>query len=308
MPGQTDPLRPRQALAAIVAASAAPYGYTISIWSSGAVLMRSHGTPRVGDVFAFVAGAVIAFALLALLTRGAVAEPATDRAPDRVLAGTMHLLAAGAAVGAAALLAELGGWEAWPLGSFAATAIYLLGAGAELALVSRLMGARRAAPAVWIEQHAGPRAELRPLFELAEDSAAQLDSYLDSGRVFVAVCGDRVVGHVQVTETDRQGELEIKNVAVVASHRHRGIGRALVEAAIELACEESRSTVLVATATADVDNLRFYQRLGFRMRSIERDAFTAATGYGPETSADGIELRDRAWLELPLDRALCSGP
>jgi hypothetical protein len=29
-----------------------------------------------------------------------------------------------------------------------------------------------------------------------------------------------------------------------------------------------------ATAAADTGNLRFYQRQGFRMRSIERDAFT----------------------------------
>jgi ribosomal protein S18 acetylase RimI-like enzyme len=109
-----------------------------------------------------------------------------------------------------------------------------------------------------------------------------------------------------MTETGLPEEAEIKNMAVLASHRHRGIGRALIATAIELAREESRSTLLVATAAADVDNLRFYQRLGFRMRSIERDAFTAATGYDPETSVDGIELRDRVWLDLALDPALRS--
>jgi hypothetical protein len=36
------------------------------------------------------------------------------------------------------------------------------------------------------------------------------------------------------------------------------------------------------------------------MRSIERDAFTAATGYEPGTHIDGIELRDRIWLDLDL--------
>ena len=54
---------------------------------------------------------------------------------------------------------------------------------------------------------------------------------------------------------------------------------------------------VVATASADVGNLRFYQRLGFRMRSIDRDAFTADTGYEPGLRIDGIELRDRAWLD-----------
>jgi len=153
---------------------------------------------------------------------------------------------------------------------------------------------------IGVEQHTGARADLRSLFELAEDSSTQLDSYLHAGRVLVAVQGDRVVGHLQLTETDRAGEAEVKNMAVLASHRRRGVGRALVTAAIGLARAESRATLVVATAAADVDNLRFYQRTGFRMRSIDRDAFTAATGYEPETIVDGIELRDRVWLDLDL--------
>lgn len=154
---------------------------------------------------------------------------------------------------------------------------------------------------VRIEEHSGSRAALRPLFELAEDSPAQLDAYLDAGQVLVAVAGDRIVGHLQVIETGAPDELEIKNMAVVAEHRRQGIGRALVAAAVERAREQSRAVVRVATAAADIDNLRFYQRAGFRMRSIERDAFTAATGYDPQPTADGIELRDRVWLDLGLD-------
>jgi predicted N-acetyltransferase YhbS len=142
---------------------------------------------------------------------------------------------------------------------------------------------------------------LRSLFELAEDSRQELDAYIDAGRVLVALDGDRVVGHVQVTETARPAEAEIKNMAVATSHQRRGIGRALIAAAIALARGERRSTLVVATAAADVGNLRFYQRLGFRMRSIERDAFTATTGYPPGLEIDGIELRDRVWLDLQLD-------
>ena len=126
------------AMGTIVAASAAPYGYTISVWSSGAILMGSHGTPHVADVFAFVAGALTGFGLIGLLARnGLTRGVAHEHAPDRVLAGAMHWLAAGAAVGAAALVARIDGWEAWPLAAFAATAIYLLGASVQLALVTR---------------------------------------------------------------------------------------------------------------------------------------------------------------------------
>jgi GNAT superfamily N-acetyltransferase len=148
-----------------------------------------------------------------------------------------------------------------------------------------------------IERHAGPREELRPLFELAEDSAAELDAYIDAGRVLIASDGDRVLGHLQLVKTASPFEAEVKNMAVLESHQGRGIGRALIEAALELARAEGRSSLIVATAAADIGNLRFYQRMGFRLRSIERDAFTEATGYPRGLEIDGIELRDRVWLD-----------
>jgi hypothetical protein len=58
--------------------------------------------------------------------------------------------------------------------------------------------------------------------------------------------------------------------------------------------------LVVATAAADVGTLRFYQRLGFRMLRVERDAFTPADGYAEGLTIDGIPLRDRVWLDLAL--------
>src|SRR4051794_26022217 len=45
---------------------------------------------------------------------------------------------------------------------------------------------------VRVALHDGPREELRPLFELAEDSAAALDAHLGDGRVLVATEGEEV--------------------------------------------------------------------------------------------------------------------
>jgi ribosomal protein S18 acetylase RimI-like enzyme len=155
---------------------------------------------------------------------------------------------------------------------------------------------------VRIETHRGSRDELRTLFELAEDSAAELNSYIDTGRVLGAVAGTEVIGHLQLTGADDPRQAEIKNMAVREARQGQGVGRQLVQAAVDLLAAESVTTLLVATAAADLGNLRFYQRQGFRMRSIERDAFTAATGYPPGRRIDGIELRDRVWL----DRAVLS--
>ena len=48
--------------------------------------------------------------------------------------------------------------------------------------------------AVRIERYAGPREELRALFEEAEDSAAELNAYIEAGEVLVAIGSDGVVG------------------------------------------------------------------------------------------------------------------
>jgi predicted N-acetyltransferase YhbS len=153
---------------------------------------------------------------------------------------------------------------------------------------------------VQVEEYDGGRAELRGLFALAEDSAARLEEYLDAGRVLVARRGGEVIGHLQLIRTVIPGELEISNMAVLADWQGRGVGAALVQAALELADAEDSSVLVVATAAADTGNLRFYQRQGFRMRAIERDAFTTATGYPEPIVIEGIELRDRVWLDLPI--------
>ena len=155
----------------------------------------------------------------------------------------------------------------------------------------------RSADDIRIEVYSGPRDSLRVLFELAEDSAAELDSYIDDGRVLVAVSGGEVIGHLQLTGAGDPCQVEIKNMAVREECQGQGVGRRLVQAAVDLAAAEAVTTLLVATAAADIGNLRFYQRQGFRMRSVERDAFTPATGYPPGLRIDGIELRDRVWLD-----------
>jgi GNAT superfamily N-acetyltransferase len=94
--------------------------------------------------------------------------------------------------------------------------------------------------------------------------------------------------------------LELKIMAVREDQRGYGIGRQLVDAALERAANAGTRRMIVATAAADIGNLRFYQRCGFRLEAVERDAFTPATGYPDPIEIDGIPLRDRVWLSREL--------
>jgi len=128
--------RLRRSFATIVSASAAPYGYTLTIWSTGALLLHFRGPPHVWEVFAFVAGAIAAFAGLWMIGRGAIerSDP-IPQGPERAFAGVLDLFAVGFALGAAALLAMIASWCAWPLASLGATAVYVIIASVQLAIV-----------------------------------------------------------------------------------------------------------------------------------------------------------------------------
>lgn len=154
-----------------------------------------------------------------------------------------------------------------------------------------------------IAWHDGDRSELRPLFELAEDSDAQLAGYLGLGRVLVARRAATTVGHLQLVPTADAGVIELKSMAVLPEHHGTGVGRALVDEAVAYAEQTGYHRMVVSTATADTGNLRFYQRVGFRMESVDADAFTPDTGYPNRIEIDGIELRDRVWFARTLAAA-----
>jgi GNAT superfamily N-acetyltransferase len=155
-----------------------------------------------------------------------------------------------------------------------------------------------------IDWYTADRSRLRWLFELAEDSPVQLDSYLHAGRVLVAVHGTEIIGQLLLVDAAAAGDVEIKNMAVRTADQGRGIGARLVGAALDAAAAGAGRRVLVATAAADTGTLRFYQRQGFRMLWVERDVFTPAAGYPPGLRIDGIELRDRVWLDQPVHGVL----
>ncbi len=129
----------RNRLRTTVGASAAPYGYTLSTWTTGAVLVRAHGIPNFLETLGFVVGAVLGFAFTVLVAFGGLTrhfDPAHNDTP--VIWGSFHFFSVGLAIGMATLVAFLANnavpWPnlvAWPLGGFLYTATYLLMAAAE---------------------------------------------------------------------------------------------------------------------------------------------------------------------------------
>nr|WP_269781634.1 GNAT family N-acetyltransferase [Nocardia bovistercoris] len=136
---------------------------------------------------------------------------------------------------------------------------------------------------------------------MAEDSEEKLREYIDQGRVWVALGTDgEVLGHLQAV-SDRDGtSWEVLNTAVAEHRQGTGIGTRLLERVCREARQAGARRIELATATADIGNLRFYQRRGFRVSRVVRDAFGPDTGYPEPILIDGIPLRDQIWFDREL--------
>jgi len=151
-----------------------------------------------------------------------------------------------------------------------------------------------------VEKYEQDRRALLHLFALADDSGAQILSYLALGEVFVIRDEDVILGHLQVVATHDADVFEIKSIAVSEPHRREGIGRGLVAVAAAYARSRGGRRLIVATAAADLRNLRFYQQLCFRMYRVVQNVFVPSAGYPERSRIDGIRLLDQVFLELNL--------
>jgi hypothetical protein len=148
-----------------------------------------------------------------------------------------------------------------------------------------------------IQRFVGPRSQIRVFFELADDTRRAIDAYLDAGEVLVARRRDEMVGHVHFHFLRRSvgNQIDRSGTTATASRDRNSAG--------QISSSTCRIGKLHAgvggTAAADIGNRRFYQRLGFRMDHIERDAFCPDRGY-TSLEVNGIQVRDRVCLSVDV--------
>src|SRR4051812_47156624 len=99
----------------------------------------------------------------------------------------------------------------------------------------------------------------------------------DSAHVLAAVNRHGLLGCVTVIldespwrEISGPGEGEFRMLAVDPAAQGRGIGRALVEASVDVICAAGRERVVISSATDMTSAHRLYERLGFT-RAPARD-------------------------------------
>ena len=135
------------------------------------------------------------------------------------------------------------------------------------------------------------------LLLLADPTKAAVANYLADGKFYVAEWEGVVVGVYVLVPVE--GTLwELKNIAVSEEWQGKGVGKALLAAAINSARDEGAATLEVGTGNSSLNQLAFYQKAGFRMIRIAKNFFTL--NYDTPIIEGGIQCRDMVILALDL--------
>ena len=116
---------------------------------------------------------------------------------------------------------------------------------------------------------------------------------------FVAELDGRPAGLL----TYHLGERECEVVSLDSLRERMGVATALLNAVRDMARNAGCRRLWLITTNDNVSALRFYQKRGWRLVALHRDAVTAARRLKPEipqAGRDGIPLRDELELELLL--------
>jgi GNAT superfamily N-acetyltransferase len=159
-----------------------------------------------------------------------------------------------------------------------------------------------------IEVPAGERQAYAALMRLADGSETEVARYRDEGELFGLVDGttgeprgEVLVAATEAAQASDPTAMELRSMAIDPAWQGRGVGRVLVQEVLARLRARGVRRVVVGTASASLDALAFYLRLGFRPWRIERDRFDAARGYAPGLCEDGIPIRDMIWLDWTLE-------
>jgi GNAT superfamily N-acetyltransferase len=96
---------------------------------------------------------------------------------------------------------------------------------------------------------------------------------------------------------------EVEIVTLDSLEPGQGVGSALISAAAEYAREIKSRRLWLITTNDNTHALRFYQRQGFSLVKIHKDALQVSRTIKPEiplVGLDGIPLRDEIELEMQL--------
>lgn len=131
------------------------------------------------------------------------------------------------------------------------------------------------------------------LLLLADETVAAINKYVFDSMVFVVQEKQRPIAVFCLYPID-SNTLEIKNIAVAASHQNRGLGSKILQYIQETYCAQYPN-LIVGTADCGFDQIRFYERNGFVQYGVRANFFIE--NYEQPIYENGQLLKDMVLLK-----------
>lgn len=125
-----------------------------------------------------------------------------------------------------------------------------------------------------------------------ETRIGYIDQLIDTTELpgFVAIAKDEVIGQL----TWRCFGKHMQVMTLISERENQGVGTALLKAAEQEASRQGLSSVLISTENSNIDSLRFYQRRGYVLHELHKDAVRKLRELKPSIPLmeNGIPIRD----------------
>jgi len=135
------------------------------------------------------------------------------------------------------------------------------------------------------------------LLLLSDPSEEVIAEYIHSSIKFIARINTKIVGALLLLKT-RPKTMEIMNISVYEEYQNQGIGKKLINKAIDYAKESKIRTLEIGTGNPGIIQMMLYQKCGFRIVGVEFDYFRK--NHKERIFENGIECRDMIRMNMEL--------
>ncbi len=135
------------------------------------------------------------------------------------------------------------------------------------------------------------------LLLLSDPSTDVINEYIQQSIKFVAVLDTQIIGALLLLKT-RPRTMEIMNISVYENHQNKGVGKKLINKAIDYAKSNAIDTLEIGTGNPGAIQMLLYQKCGFRIIGVDLDYFRR--NHKEKIYENGIECRDMIRMRLDL--------
>jgi len=129
---------------------------------------------------------------------------------------------------------------------------------------------------------------------IADETVDAINKYVFDSDVYLAIVQQEAIGAFCLLRGN-EGDLEIKNIAIVPQWQNRGIGSFLLAKIEEIAKKEEFKTITVGTADTGKRQISFYIRNGYTQYAVKKNFFLK--NYDQPIYENGILLKNMVMLK-----------